>query len=122
MGKLYEDIVSRNATYRDENDKILSAYDKMLMNEAIDRIDIQLNEAKWLDIARKVVKDKQFVYVHPKTLKIVEDKKKGYVVLDMTTANMLVTIADALKKETREKFTSMPLSQAVDIGWKLISK
>jgi hypothetical protein len=33
MGKLYEDIVSRDATYREDNEKILSAYDKMLMNE-----------------------------------------------------------------------------------------
>lgn len=33
MSKLYEDIVSRSATYRDTNEKILSAYDKMLMNE-----------------------------------------------------------------------------------------
>lgn len=34
MAKLYEDIISRGSTYRDDNEKILSAYDKMLMNEA----------------------------------------------------------------------------------------
>jgi hypothetical protein len=33
MGKLYEDIVSRNATYRDDNEKILSAYDKIISEE-----------------------------------------------------------------------------------------
>lgn len=34
MGKLYENIVSRGTTYRDDNEKILSAYDKMLMEES----------------------------------------------------------------------------------------
>lgn len=33
MGKLYEDIVSRNATYKEENEKILSAYDKILKEQ-----------------------------------------------------------------------------------------
>ena len=82
----------------------------------------QLSEGKWLDVAKQVVKKKQFVYINPKTGKTSDDKKKGFIILDMTTANMLVQIADALKKETSEKFTSMPLIQAVDIGWKLVSK
>jgi hypothetical protein len=187
MGKLYEDIVSRDATYREDNEKILSAYDKMLMNELAEKIfeaynettqlseqkfagwiamyggkkleikkgdakdlygakqnalkhfkvpkskqgllaiepayeSTQLSEGKWLDVAKQVVKKKQFVYVNPKTLKTTDDKKKGFIILDMTTANMLVQIADALGDVNREKFTSMPLIQAVDIGWKLVSK
>jgi hypothetical protein len=122
MGKLYEDIVSRNATYRDENDKILSAYDKMLMNEAIDRIDFQLSEEKWIDAARQVVKNHQYVYINPKNNKVSDKKKSGFIILDGVTANMLVKIADALGKVNQEKFTSSPLLQAVDIGWKLIRK
>jgi len=119
---LYESTIDRGTTNRNDNEKILSAYDIILMNEAIERMDIQLSESKWIDVARKVVKDKSYVYINPKTGKTSKDKKKGFIVLDMTTANMLVTIADALKKETSQQFTSMTLSQAVDIGWKLIKK
>jgi hypothetical protein len=210
MGKLYENIINRSATNREANEKILSAYDKMLMNEFAERLleayrettpgddfigpmqkrkfptkhtsvgspkevkksgktiaaamkkyktmtsfapkvakmktvtwkdidkmlpdfvaggDImklfkegtELYEASWLDAARKVVKNHQMLYVN-KNGKVSEDKKSGYMMLDATTANMLVTIADALKKETSEQFTSMPLDKAVNIGWKLIKK
>ena len=83
-----------------------------------------INEAKanWLEAARIVLKKHQMVYINPKTGKTSEEKKLGFMVLDAVTANMLVTIADALSKEANEKFTSMPLLQAVDIGWKLIKK
>ena len=91
----------------------------------MDRIDAKLDEKKesgWLPIARKVVKDHSMVYIDPKTNNTSEDKKRGYTILDATTANMLITIADALSKESNQKFTSMPLSNAVTIGWKLIKK
>lgn len=39
MGKLYEDIISRDATNREANEKILSAYDKMLMEMRMTFID-----------------------------------------------------------------------------------
>jgi len=91
----------------------------------MDRIDAKLNEKKesgWLAVARNVVKKHSMVYINPKTNDISDDKKKGYIILDATTANMLVTIADALSKESNQKFTSMPLSNAVTLGWKLIKK
>lgn len=76
----------------------------------------------WLDAARKVVKEHQFVYIDPKTNDISDKKKKGYIALDAVTSNMLVQIADALKDVNKEKFTNMPLLQAVDIGWKLVKR
>ncbi len=97
----------------------------------IDRIESKLNEKKetgWLPVARKVVKEKSYVIINPKTNDISYDKeglpkkKTGYVLLDLTTANMLVTIADALSKESNEKFSSTPLLNAVKIGWQLVKK
>lgn len=79
----------------------------------------------WLDAAKWVVKHHQFVYINPKNNDFYEghDKKKGYIILDATTANMLVQIADALKDvKNKEKFTNMPVHQAVDIGWKLVKR
>jgi len=93
------------------------------MKNLIERIDVKLNEKKesgWLPVARKVVKDHQMVYINPKTNDVSDDKKSGYTILDATTANMLITIADALSKVNQEKFTSMPLTGAVNIGWKLV--
>ena len=84
-----------------------------------------LKEGKktWLDVARKVVKEHQFVYINPKTNDVSKDKKKGYIALDAVTAGMLTQIADALKDvKNKEKFTNMPLLQAVDIGWKLVNR
>jgi len=83
-----------------------------------------LKEGKsWLDAARKVVKEHQFVYINPKNNDISDKKKKGYIALDAVTASMLTQIADALKDvKNKEHFTSMPLLQAVDIGWKLVKK
>lgn len=83
-----------------------------------------LKEGKnWLDAARKVVKEHQFVYINPKNNDISDKEKGGYIVLDAVTASMLTQIADALKDvKNKEKFTNMPLLQAVDIGWKLVKK
>jgi len=77
---------------------------------------------KWLDAARQVVKNHQMVYINPKNNDISDEKKRGYTILDATTANMLVQIADALSSTSKEKFTNMSLAQAISIGWKLVSK
>ena len=44
------------------------------------------------------------------------------IVLDMTTASMLVQVYEALSPANQAKFDAMPLTKAVDIGWKLVSK
>ena len=119
---LYEKIIQRNPSGSSENQKILSAYDSMLMTEVVDRLNVDLLSETWIKAAREVLKKHSMVYINPKTNKTSEDKKKGFIVLDAVTANMLVTIADALSKEANQKFTSMNLVQAVDIGWKLIKK
>ncbi len=79
-----------------------------------------LGNKSWLSIAEKVVKEHQMVYVNPKTLAVSDKKKRGFTILDATTANMLVKIANALKPESREKFINAPLDKAVRIGWQMI--
>ena len=88
-------------------------------------LDKDLNEANdqgWLEVARDVLDKKQYVYINPKNNAMSDDKKKGFIILDLQTANMLVTIADALKDVNKQKFTSMPLIQSVNLGWKLLGK
>lgn len=42
------------------------------------------------------------------------------VVLDMQTANVLVTVHDALKPENRAKFIRLPLQRAVTAAWRCV--
>lgn len=57
--------------------------------------------------------------------KIVEQKQLGIVGnqwVDLTTANMLVTVYDALTTdEARAKFERMHLVRLVDFGWKHVT-
>lgn len=41
-------------------------------------------------------------------------------VLDMTTANAIKMVKDALNKQNKDKFLSRNLYQVVDIAWKLV--
>lgn len=86
--------------------------------------------AGWLDSARKVLDGKSFVSVDPGHGGEVETEWQGDeispdaqgVVLDMTTAHMLVTVHDALNETNAAKFAALPLMKAVDMGWSLVSK
>ena len=42
------------------------------------------------------------------------------VMMDATTAGMIITVYDALKPENQVKFISRPMIQMVDIGWQLV--
>lgn len=64
--------------------------------------------------------------------KLIEDivKNKGYArvislnkkdVLDMTTANAIKTVKDALNTENKNKFLSYDLYKVVSITWKLVN-
>lgn len=81
-----------------------------------------LSSTGWLDIAKEVVKEGQMTYINLKTLKTSEEKKKGMVILDATTAAMLVNIADNLTGEVKKKFTSLPLDKAINVGWQIMRK
>lgn len=48
--------------------------------------------------------------------------KTDCVMLDAITAQMLCAIYNALKPDQQEKFDGMPITKAVNIGWKLYEK
>jgi len=43
----------------------------------------------------------------------------GSLLVDMQTANLLVSLSDKLNEKNREKFLSMDLRQMVSVAWKL---
>jgi hypothetical protein len=83
----------------------------------------------WLEIAKKVVDNGSYTYVNINTNEEVshEDTSEDYVedgdvvLLDMTTANMLVTVVGALNEGNRQMFTSLPIYKAVKVGWALLN-
>lgn len=89
----------------------------------------------WIETARLVLKTFSMKVVDGTTGEILPEDLEAYlalneredyeakgVLLDVQTANALVTVWDALSEENREKFESMPLLTAVKVAWKLISK
>ena len=84
--------------------------------------------AAWIDQARAVVENKGYRTVDPTSGEQTQERWRGDnlvgdgVVLDITTANMLVQVYDALSPENQAKFDAMPLTKAVDVAWSLVSK
>ncbi len=50
----------------------------------------------------------------------VETPEPTGIVLDTFTASMLVQIHDNLNPENQGRFAAMPITRAVDVGWKLV--
>lgn len=46
--------------------------------------------------------------------------KRGWFYMDMQTANVMVSVYNALKPENQEKFPRIPLSKLVDFCWKQV--
>lgn len=83
----------------------------------------------WLEAARAVIAHNSFLSIDVDTGAVVETEWEGdevantnAVVLDLVTAGMLVQIHDALSPRNQEKFASMSLLKAVDVGWKLVTR
>lgn len=76
----------------------------------------------WLETARRIKERHQYESVDAITGAPAPEDANGAVLLDATTASMLCAVADALTPANREKFDSMALVRAVDIGWKLVTK
>ena len=62
-----------------------------------------------VDALRQIVADKQFA-------------KVDGVDIDLTTANLLLQIIDALSPTNRENFLSKPIEQMVNIAYKILGK
>ncbi len=66
------------------------------------------DQNNWIDVAKRVVDNHQFEEI-------------DNIILDAQTAGMLVAVHDTLSPETRNKFVSLSLPEAVEIGWKLVT-
>lgn len=88
----------------------------------------------WVEQAHLVIAQHGFRTVDPDTGAAVETEwgeddqgietvvNDNAVILDLVTAGMLVAVYDALSPKNQENFGSRPLTQAVDMGWKLITR
>ncbi len=74
----------------------------------------------WIEIAKKVKAEHQYRCVNVETGEECAEKHKKAVLLDGVTANMLITVYEALNDENKAKFTSLPILKAVTVGWKLV--
>jgi len=74
----------------------------------------------WLPAVEYVLENKSYVGVSCKTNGVVSENNKEAIILDMTTANMLNTVFNALGSDSQDKFINMPIVQAVSVGWKLV--
>jgi hypothetical protein len=75
----------------------------------------------WLSVCQKVVDEKSYKYINENTYEeLTSPNKKGTIIIDVVTANMLLKVVNALSEKNRLNFLSFPLLKAVNVGWKLI--
>lgn len=70
--------------------------------------------SEFLEACRRVVRNRQYEEL---------DQGDGGepVVLDMQTANAVITVHDHLKPENQKVFLEMPPWRMVDVAWKLLA-
>jgi hypothetical protein len=44
--------------------------------------------------------------------------KRGWIMLDIMTASMLLSVYNGLRPDLQAKFNNIPLGKLVDLGWK----
>lgn len=79
-----------------------------------------VTEPKWIESARRILKNHSYEFVDVKTGETAKKKDPDSVMLDALTANMLVTVYDGLNEINREIFAGLSLSRAVSVGWKCV--
>ena len=62
---------------------------------------------KRIDVLRRILKEHQY------------EKIDGMIV-DLTTANMLIKVHDALKPASQKTFDKIPLKKLIDFGWSMV--
>ncbi len=70
-------------------------------------------EARFERLAKMVKEHKYTTFAY--------DNPDGALMVDVQTANLLVTVAKALNPTNRAKFLAMDLGMMVDVAWKLVS-
>ena len=73
----------------------------------------------WYRVAKSVVEEHSYKHVDVTTNEEVPKETRNSQILDATTANMLIQVYEALGGANREKFSTLPIIKAVNLGWKL---
>lgn len=66
-----------------------------------------------LEVLRDAVRDHA-------ALVVAYPNEDGALIVDVQTARLLVTVADALNERNREHFLGLDLPVAVDLAWRLV--
>lgn len=65
-------------------------------------------------------KDRQFEYdVQPEMF---SGNNRGWTLLDLFTASVIVQIYEALNETNRQKYINLPLPKFINLTWKIASK
>lgn len=75
----------------------------------------------WMDVVDRVCSEHQARFINRADGRMCAKRHKGSVLLDAVTASMLQTVDRGVKDPTfRAVFRSLPLMQAVNVGWKMV--
>jgi hypothetical protein len=75
----------------------------------------------WEPVARKVLAQSQALTIDRESGDLVPDGTKGGMLLDMQSANVVISVLDALNPANREKMLRLKIDRAVLIAWGCLS-
>jgi hypothetical protein len=88
---------------------------RSLIRSTIEEILSENEEPEIIQVARRIVKNKQFE-------KVKDPVSKKKMALDMFSASGIVKVYDNLGDKNKSQFVSLPLPKMVDMTFKLLKK
>lgn len=95
---------------------------------------VESRRVSWYPLISKIVEEHQHTFICKKTHEERHEewcdeldeeeykpKDKNSMLIDGYTASMLKQVADLLSGERGDKFKALPICQAVNLGWRMIS-
>ena len=76
------------------------------------------------DLVKQILDECSFKYVKQNedgTYTTSEEREGGSIMLDITTANVISTVYNAISQDRQNKLVKLPLKRVVDICWKCIA-
>ena len=75
----------------------------------------------WEPVARQVLAQSQALTVDRESGALVADGTEGGILLDMQSANVVLSVLDALSEKNRKKMLHLKIDRAVSIAWGCLS-
>lgn len=76
------------------------------------------------DLVKQILNECSFKYVKQQedgSYLVSQQEQKGYIMLDMTTANIINTVYNALSVDRQNRLIRLPLHKAIDICFKCVA-